>query len=60
MNLWYAGFRSEVVTVLEAWEAIGHDIGLNPSKGELLDSLRNFAAICKAHGNHMPAQSAID
>ncbi|MGC3046911.1 hypothetical protein [Pseudomonas aeruginosa] len=60
VNLWYAGFRSEVVTVLEAWEAIGHDIGMNPSKGELLDSLRNIAAICNAHGNDMPAQSAID
>ncbi|EPG1639701.1 hypothetical protein M0L66_007253, partial [Pseudomonas aeruginosa] len=60
VNLWYAGFRSEVVTVLEAWEAIGHDIGMNPSKSELLDSLRNIAAICNAHGNDMPAQSAID
>ncbi|MEA8681403.1 hypothetical protein PZU33_32975, partial [Pseudomonas aeruginosa] len=60
VKLWYAGFRSEVVTVLEAWEAIGHDIGMNPSKGELLDSLRNMAAICDAHGNDMPAQSAID
>lgn len=60
VQLWYAGFRSEVVTVLEAWEAIGHDIGMNPSKGELLDSLRNMAAICNAHGNDMPAQSAID
>ncbi|HCF2632829.1 hypothetical protein [Pseudomonas aeruginosa] len=59
VNLWYAGLRSEVVTVLEAWEAIGHDIGMNPSKGELLDSLRNMAAICNAHGNDMPAQSAI-
>ncbi|MEQ6689322.1 hypothetical protein [Pseudomonas aeruginosa] len=60
VQLWYAGFRSEVVTVLEAWEAIGHDIVMNPSKGELLDSLRNMAAICNAHGNDMPAQSAID
>ncbi|MFO2115498.1 hypothetical protein QOU19_10010 [Pseudomonas aeruginosa] len=60
VKLWYAGFRSEVVTVLEAWEAIGHDIGMNPSKGELLESLRNMAAICNAHGNDMPAQSAID
>ncbi|HBP1037637.1 TPA: hypothetical protein L5R03_003558 [Pseudomonas aeruginosa] len=60
VKLWYSGFRSEVITVLEAWEAIGHDIGMNPSKGELLDSLRNMAAICNAHGNDMPAQSAID
>lgn len=44
--LWYEGFRSEPIPVLEAWEAIGHDIGYNPSKQELLDSLRNMAAIC--------------
>ncbi|HHX7063328.1 TPA: hypothetical protein ACVGOK_000520 [Pseudomonas aeruginosa] len=60
VKLWYAGFRSEVVTVLEAWEAIGHDTGINPDKEELLESLRNMAAICNAHGNDMPAQSAID
>ena len=52
--LWYEGFRSEPIPVLEAWEAIGHDIGCNPSKQELLDSLRNMAAICEAHGNDMP------
>ncbi|EMI4375278.1 hypothetical protein V6468_006101 [Pseudomonas aeruginosa] len=57
---WYSGFRSEVITVLEAWEAIGHDTGINPDKEELLESLRNMAAICNAHGNDMPAQSAID
>lgn len=28
--------------------------GSNPSKQELLDSLRNMAAICEAHGNDMP------
>ncbi|UYM58665.1 hypothetical protein N5938_18710 [Pseudomonas aeruginosa] len=60
MKLWYSGFRSEVITVLEAWEAIGHDTGINPDKEELLESLRNMAAICNAHGNDMPAQSAID
>ncbi|MBN0670512.1 hypothetical protein JTM11_05695 [Pseudomonas aeruginosa] len=49
VQLWYAGFRSEVVTVLEAWEAIGHDIGMNPSKGELLDSLRYMLEKCEAH-----------
>jgi len=60
--LWYEGFRSEPIPVLEAWEAIGHDIGCNPSKQELLDSLRNMAAICEAHGNDMPkpAQHARD
>ncbi|HEJ9831237.1 TPA: hypothetical protein SMN94_006501, partial [Pseudomonas aeruginosa] len=60
VKLWYSGFRSEVITVLEAWEAIGHDTGINPDKEELLESLRNMAAICNAHGNEMPAQSAID
>ncbi len=60
VKLWYSGFRSEVITVLEAWEAIGHDTGINPDKEELLESLRNMAAICNAHGNDMPAQSAID
>ncbi|WP_024767497.1 hypothetical protein [Pseudomonas nitroreducens] len=58
VKLWYSGFRSEVITVLEAWEAIGHDICMNPDKGELLDSLRNMAAICDAHGNDMPAAPA--
>ncbi|HBN9243587.1 hypothetical protein [Pseudomonas aeruginosa] len=52
--------NNDVISVLEVWEAIGHDGGVNPSKGELLDSLRNMAAICDAHGNDMPAQSAID
>ncbi|HHK2867325.1 TPA: hypothetical protein ACQRM7_000705 [Pseudomonas aeruginosa] len=60
VKLWYSGFRSEVITVLEAWEAISHDTGINPDKEELLESLRNMAAICNAHGNDMPAQSAID
>ncbi|HHL3045319.1 TPA: hypothetical protein ACQ49P_005344 [Pseudomonas aeruginosa] len=52
--------NNDVISVLEVCEAIGHDGGVNPSKGELLDSLRNMAAICDAHGNDMPAQSAID
>lgn len=55
VQLWYSGFKTEPITVLEAWDAIGHDIGCNPSKDELLDSLRNMAAICEAHGNDMPA-----
>lgn len=55
IKLWHDGFRSEPITVLEAWEAIGHDIACNPSKSELLESLRNMAAICDAHGNDMPA-----
>ncbi|WP_275628971.1 hypothetical protein [Pseudomonas sp. 273] len=49
VKLWYAGFRSEVITVLEAWEAIGHDIGMNPDKGELLASLRYMLEKCEAH-----------
>ncbi|HBN8833642.1 TPA: hypothetical protein L3767_002077 [Pseudomonas aeruginosa] len=49
VKLWYSGFRSEVITVLEAWEAIGHDIGMNPDKGELLDSLRYMLEKCEAH-----------
>ncbi|BAR67545.1 hypothetical protein PA8380_27180 [Pseudomonas aeruginosa] len=49
VKLWYSGFRSEVITVLEAWEAIGHDIGMNPDKEELLDSLRYMLEKCEAH-----------
>ncbi|MGQ7957635.1 hypothetical protein ACUTAF_07955 [Pseudomonas sp. SP16.1] len=56
VQLWHNGFRSEPITVLEAWEAIGHDIACNPSKDDLLDSLRNMAEICNAHGNDMPEQ----
>ncbi|EMT5600830.1 hypothetical protein WMR28_006699, partial [Pseudomonas aeruginosa] len=52
--------NNDVISVLEVWEAIGHDTGINPDKEELLESLRNMAAICNAHGNDMPAQSAID
>lgn len=55
VKLHYAGYRSEVITVLEAWEAIGHDTGINPDKQELMESLRNMAAICAAHGFDMPA-----
>ncbi|UZT80627.1 hypothetical protein OF113_11470 [Ectopseudomonas chengduensis] len=33
------------ITVLEAWEAIGHDTGVNPSKDELLDSLRYMSRL---------------
>lgn len=35
--------KGETVTVLEAWEAIGHDIGVNPSKWELLQSLLHMS-----------------
>lgn len=37
--------KQEMLSVLEAWEAIGHDIGVNPSKEELLDSLRNMSRL---------------
>lgn len=49
VKLWYSGLRSEVITVLEAWEAIGHDTGINPDKEELLDSLRYMLEKCEAH-----------
>ncbi|MAB96981.1 MAG: hypothetical protein CMK71_02790 [Pseudomonadaceae bacterium] len=55
VQLWHKGFRSEPITVLEAWEAIGHDIGCNPSKDELFDSLRNMSEICRAHGFDTPS-----
>lgn len=35
---------ADQMLVLEAWEAIGHDIGVNPSKDELLASLRHMAS----------------
>ncbi|UWU64136.1 hypothetical protein [Pseudomonas aeruginosa] len=60
VKLWYAGFRSEVVTVLEAWEAIGHDIGMNPSKGELLDSLRYMLEKCEAHDDALARVKALE
>ena len=56
VKLHYAGYRSEVITVLEAWEAIGHDIHINPDKQELMESLRNMAEICAANGSDMPAE----
>jgi hypothetical protein len=55
VQLWHKGFRSEPITVLEAWEAIGHDIGCNPSKDELFDSLRNMSEICRTHGFDTPS-----
>ncbi|MFF6469085.1 hypothetical protein ACET32_11970 [Pseudomonas aeruginosa] len=58
VKLWYSGFRSEVITVLEAWEAIGHDIGMNPDKGELLDSLRYMLEKCEAHDAAWPGSQS--
>ncbi|WP_057386085.1 hypothetical protein [Pseudomonas aeruginosa] len=59
VKLWYSGFRSEVITVLEAWEAIGHDIGMNPDKGELLDSLRYMLEKCEAHDAALAEVAAL-
>lgn len=42
---------AESITVLEAWEAIGHDVGINPSKEELLDSLRNMSRLVEILGS---------
>jgi len=39
------GEAADSITVLEAWEAIGHDTGMNPSKDELLDSLRYMSRL---------------
>ncbi|AWZ86259.1 hypothetical protein CSC41_4884 [Pseudomonas aeruginosa] len=60
VKLWYSGFRSEVITVLEAWEAIGHDIGMNPDKGELLDSLRYMLEKCEAHDAALARVAELD
>ena len=60
VKLWYSGFRSEVITVLEAWEAIGHDIGMNPDKGELLDSLRYMLEKCEAHDAAMARVAELE
>uniref|UniRef100_A0AAU8GSC1 Uncharacterized protein n=1 Tax=Pseudomonas phage PACT201 TaxID=3230130 RepID=A0AAU8GSC1_9VIRU len=50
VKLWYSGFRSEVITVLEAWEAIGHDIGYEPGQRRTA----GFAALqCWKSARHM-------
>ena len=59
VELWHSGIRSEPITDLEAWQAIGHETGCNPSKDELIASLRNMAAICYAHGCDMPATQDV-
>lgn len=46
----------DAVSVLEAWEAIGHDTGCNPSKDELLASLRYIAELT---ANHTAPQSGL-
>jgi hypothetical protein len=55
VKLWYKGFRTEPIALLEVWEAIGHDVGIDPSKHELMDSLRNMEAICRSHGYDFPS-----
>ncbi|MHB0806061.1 hypothetical protein [Stutzerimonas nitrititolerans] len=57
VKLWYKGFRTEPIALLEVWEAIGHDVGIDPSKHELMDSLRNMEAICRSHGYDFPSPS---
>lgn len=47
------------VSVLDAWEAIGHDIGMNPSKTELLDSLRHMAQLAVMNDGGNPAWNAV-
>jgi len=58
VKLWYKGFRTEPIALLEVWEAIGHDVGIDPSKHELMDSLRNMEAICRSHGYDFPCPAA--
>jgi len=47
------------VSVLDAWEAIGHDTGMNPSKEELLDSLRYMAQLAVMNDGGNPAWNAV-
>lgn len=49
----------ETVSVLEAWEAIGHDVGVNPSKEELLESLRYMAQMAELAEGVNPAWKAV-
>ncbi|HBO4355065.1 TPA: hypothetical protein L4U31_002822 [Pseudomonas aeruginosa] len=47
------------ISVLDAWEALGNDIGLGPSKDELLDSLRFTAALADMNEGGNPAWNAV-
>lgn len=49
----------DAVSVLEAWEAIGHDTGYNPSKDELLASLRYMAELATAQTAPQSGQSGM-
>lgn len=48
------------ISVLEAWEAIGHDGGCNPSKDELLSSLRYMAELATKQVTPQPEQNGLD
>ena len=48
MKLWYAGFRSEVVTVLEAWEGNRTRYRHEPKQGRTA----RFAATCWRNAKH--------
>ncbi len=51
--------NENTVLVLDAWEAIGHDTGMNPSKEELLDSLRHMAQLAAMNDGANPAWNAV-
>lgn len=50
---------ADSISVLDAWEAIGHDIGVNPSKEELLASLRYMAQLAEMNDGGNPAWNAV-
>jgi len=49
----------DTIPVLDVWETIGHDIGVNPSKAELLDSLRYMAQMAEVAIGANPAWRAV-
>ncbi|HFH4022056.1 hypothetical protein [Pseudomonas aeruginosa] len=49
----------DAIPVLDVWEAIGHDTGMNPSKEDLLDSLRYMAQIAAPIAAANPAWQAV-
>ncbi|WP_213664277.1 hypothetical protein [Stutzerimonas stutzeri] len=51
--------EQDTIPVLDVWEAIGHDIGVNPSKEELLDSLRYMAQMAEVAVGANPAWQAV-
>lgn len=53
------GDLEDSIPVLDAWEAIGHDIGAGPSREELLDSLRYMAQLATMNDGGNPAWNAV-